>query len=63
MCGRVGEAEEEEDTDDLHEAENDDRSGTFHWTPAIQNEFREELEKLIILGTSVQRSGRPYEDC
>lgn len=50
MCGRVGEAEEDEEVDDSYEAESDDRPGTFHWTPAIQNEFREELEKLIILG-------------
>ncbi|KAG8883072.1 phosphatidyl inositol kinase [Tulasnella sp. 332] len=61
MCGRVGEAEEDEDGDDPHEAEND-QPGTFHWTPAIQNEFREELEKLIILDYLMRNTDRGLDN-
>ncbi|KAG9002919.1 phosphatidyl inositol kinase [Tulasnella sp. JGI-2019a] len=61
MCGRVGEADEE-DVDDLHDAESNDPSGTFHWTTAIQDEFREELEKLIILDYLMRNTDRGLDN-
>lgn len=50
MCGRVGETEEEEDDEELHGHGEHPSDGTFSWTPSVQTEFREELEKLMILG-------------
>ncbi|KAH9895131.1 phosphatidylinositol 3 and 4-kinase-domain-containing protein [Cubamyces lactineus] len=55
VCGKTGAEEELYDDDDhdddrvLYDA-SEDRSGQpFYWTPALQDNFREELEKLVIL--------------
>ncbi|KAI0769778.1 phosphatidylinositol 3 and 4-kinase-domain-containing protein [Trametes elegans] len=55
VCGKTGAEEEAFDEDDqdedriLYDA-SEDRSGQpFYWTPALQDNFREELEKLVIL--------------
>ncbi|KAI0821620.1 phosphatidylinositol 3 and 4-kinase-domain-containing protein [Trametes gibbosa] len=54
VCGKTG-AEEEDDGEEENEDRilydaSEDRSGhPFYWTPALQDNFREELEKLVIL--------------
>ncbi|TBU33760.1 phosphatidylinositol 3 and 4-kinase-domain-containing protein [Dichomitus squalens] len=52
VCGKTG-AEEDYEDDDVVERMYDrteSRSGEpFYWTPALQDNFREELEKLVIL--------------
>ncbi|KAI0645541.1 phosphatidylinositol 3 and 4-kinase-domain-containing protein [Trametes meyenii] len=55
VCGKTGaedDAYDDDDQDDdriMYDA-SEDRSGQpFHWTPALQDSFREELEKLVIL--------------
>ncbi|KAK7045573.1 Phosphatidylinositol 4-kinase LSB6 [Paramarasmius palmivorus] len=58
VCGRTG------DTDDLYDDYEDERlfdateanngSGMFYWSPALQQSFREELEKLVILGKNLR---------
>lgn len=60
VCGKTG-AEEEIFDDDDREVESvlfdatENRGGQqpFHWTQALQDNFREELEKLVILGTEI----------
>ncbi|KAJ8489486.1 hypothetical protein ONZ51_g2919 [Trametes cubensis] len=63
VCGKTGAEEEIYDDDDhdddrvLYDA-SEDRSGQpFYWTPALQDNFREELEKLVILGEPAQHLG------
>lgn len=55
VCGRTGEEnelheedEEDEQTRALYDVED---TGDFYWSLALQQDFRLELEKLIILGT------------
>ncbi|KAI8972217.1 phosphatidylinositol 3 and 4-kinase-domain-containing protein [Trametes punicea] len=55
VCGKTGAEDElygdvdQEDDRVLYDA-SEDRSGQpFYWTPALQDNFREELEKLVIL--------------
>jgi phosphatidylinositol 4-kinase type 2 len=55
MCGRTGE-EEELDNDDMVDEQmramyETSESTDFYWSLALQQDFRLELEKLIILGT------------
>jgi hypothetical protein len=51
LCGRTGEEELDDDVDDDDERtfgehpSFDGESERFHWTRALQHEFREELEK------------------
>ncbi|OSD06719.1 hypothetical protein PYCCODRAFT_1474162 [Trametes coccinea BRFM310] len=55
VCGKTGAEEEafeddEQDDDRILYDASEDRSGQpFYWTPALQDNFREELEKLVIL--------------
>ena len=57
VCGKTGDEEDIYDDDDrevesvLFDAtENRSEPQPFHWTQALQDNFREELEKLVILG-------------
>ncbi len=59
MCGRTGEAEDDDYDYEYEQQHHHGRadpseypSDTFSWTPALQQEFREELERLVILGTT-----------
>ncbi|KAJ7647342.1 phosphatidylinositol 3 and 4-kinase-domain-containing protein [Roridomyces roridus] len=54
VCGRTGEAEEdmydeEEEDSVLFDSTDDDPNRPFYWSQALQQSFREELEKLVIL--------------
>lgn len=54
VCGKTGEEEVYEDSDyeedRLFDAtETHETTSEFHWTSALQDSFREELEKLVIL--------------
>lgn len=55
VCGRTGEDEDISDEDDreeervLFDATESRQGQPFYWTPALQDNFREELEKLVIL--------------
>ncbi|KAH9946982.1 phosphatidylinositol 3 and 4-kinase-domain-containing protein [Amylocystis lapponica] len=55
ICGKTGEEEEMFDEDDQEDDRvlfdiTENRPGQpFYWTPALQDNFREELEKLVIL--------------
>ncbi|EPT04947.1 hypothetical protein FOMPIDRAFT_1039812 [Fomitopsis schrenkii] len=55
VCGRTGDEEYLYDEDDreeeryLFDASESRPADPFHWTPALQDSFREELEKLVIL--------------
>jgi phosphatidylinositol 4-kinase type 2 len=55
MCGRTGEEEELDDDDMVDEQMRamyeTSESTDFYWSLALQQDFRLELEKLIILGT------------
>ncbi|KAG8907962.1 phosphatidyl inositol kinase [Tulasnella sp. 403] len=63
MCGRIGEVDEEEDYDELYDRQQQqDPSGTFSWTPLMQQEFREELEKLIILDYLMRNTDRGLDN-
>lgn len=64
MCGRTGEEVDDDDFDDMYDRMHGyPPAGSFSWTPALQQEFREELEKLIILGVySTSRMLLPRAD-
>ncbi|KAH9839416.1 phosphatidylinositol 3 and 4-kinase-domain-containing protein [Rhodofomes roseus] len=55
VCGRTQDEEDMYDEDDrederyLFDASESRTNEPFHWTPALQDSFREELEKLVIL--------------
>ncbi|PCH43873.1 hypothetical protein WOLCODRAFT_26265 [Wolfiporia cocos MD-104 SS10] len=55
ICGRPGDEEDMFDEDDredervLFDATESRSDQSFYWTPALQDNFREELEKLVIL--------------
>ncbi|KAM5530963.1 hypothetical protein V8D89_015370, partial [Ganoderma adspersum] len=54
VCGKTGAEEDYDDDDDPDRSmlydRTESRSGEpFYWTPALQDNFREELEKLVIL--------------
>lgn len=60
LCGKTGEEEDLFDDDDrevesvLFDAtENRQSQQPFHWSQALQDNFREELEKLVILGECI----------
>lgn len=57
MCGRIGEDVDDDDYDHMYDQQQRPEYpvGSFSWTPAMQQEFREELEKLIILGRFPRR--------
>lgn len=64
VCGRTGEENElrEEDEEDeqiraLYDVED---AGDFYWSLALQQDFRLELEKLIILGTLLDKFHGSY---
>ncbi|KAG8963019.1 phosphatidyl inositol kinase [Tulasnella sp. 419] len=59
VCGRLGEVEEEDEHEDYDEYSQNSRSRTFSWTPALQQDFREELEKLIILDYLMRKRSVP----
>ncbi|KAG7449538.1 uncharacterized protein BT62DRAFT_928253 [Guyanagaster necrorhizus] len=52
ICGKTGDPEdvyEDYEEDRLFDATETDPQTPFYWTPALQQSFREELEKLVIL--------------
>lgn len=55
VCGRTGEEnelhEEDEDDEQIRALYNFEDTRNFYWSLALQQDFRLELEKLIILGT------------
>jgi phosphatidylinositol 4-kinase type 2 len=57
ICGKTGEEEDDDDLEGLYgQGVDDERPRTqsdsdFYWSLALQNDFRLELEKLVILGT------------
>jgi phosphatidylinositol 4-kinase type 2 len=67
VCGRTGEENEthEEDEEDgqiraLYDVED---TGDFYWSLALQQDFRFELEKLIILGTFLNTGHGSHTNC
>ena len=67
LCGKAGGDFEDYDDDYDYEQNANGREeharedGGFSWTPALQQSFREELEKLIILGKFLHVV--PYAEC
>jgi phosphatidylinositol 4-kinase type 2 len=57
MC--LGSSAKHEDIEAQHEASNttQDPSPRFQWTQALQQNFREELEKLVILDYMMRNTG------
>ncbi len=51
VCGKTGAEEDYDDDDDADRSmlydRMESRSGQFYWTPALQDNFREELEKYV----------------
>ncbi|KAG8946902.1 phosphatidyl inositol kinase [Tulasnella sp. 424] len=64
MCGRIGEEVDDDDYDDMydHQQRSEYPDGSFAWTPAMQQEFREELEKLIILDYLMRNTDRGLDN-
>ncbi|KAF8504243.1 phosphatidylinositol 3 and 4-kinase-domain-containing protein [Hysterangium stoloniferum] len=64
LCGRTGEEELNDDDDNEDErifGEHSSLGGgseRFHWTRLLQHEFREELEKLVILDVLMRNTDR-----
>lgn len=62
VCGRTGDEEYLYDEDDreeeryLFDASESRPAEPFHWTPALQDSFREELEKSVALAPFVRVS-------
>ncbi|SRR5258706_199000 len=59
VCGRTGEEdelhEEDEENEQIRALYDVEETGDFYWTLALQQDFRLELEKLIILGTFLDK--------
>ncbi|KAG9015617.1 phosphatidyl inositol kinase [Tulasnella sp. 427] len=64
MCGRIGEDVDDDDYDDMYDQQQRPEypSGSFSWTPAMQQEFREELERLIILDYLMRNTDRGLDN-
>ncbi|KAG8835311.1 phosphatidyl inositol kinase [Serendipita sp. 399] len=60
LCGRTGEEEEESDLDDdqLRTLYGQPDSTDFYWSLALQQDFRLELEKLVILDYIIRNTDR-----
>jgi phosphatidylinositol 4-kinase type 2 len=60
LCGRTGEEDELDDGDMEDDQVRDMYEGSeptgFYWSQALQQDFRFELEKLIILGMAIHQS-------
>ncbi|KAG8930968.1 phosphatidyl inositol kinase, partial [Tulasnella sp. 408] len=64
MCGRIGEDVDDDDYDHMYDQQQRPEYpvGSFSWTPAMQQEFREELEKLIILDYLMRNTDRGLDN-
>ncbi|KAG8920936.1 phosphatidyl inositol kinase [Tulasnella sp. 417] len=64
MCGRIGEEVDDDDYDHMYDQQQRPEYpvGSFAWTPAMQEEFREELEKLIILDYLMRNTDRGLDN-
>ncbi|KIO28478.1 hypothetical protein M407DRAFT_22368 [Tulasnella calospora MUT 4182] len=64
MCGRIGEDVDDDDYDHMYDQQQQPEYpvGSFAWTPAMQQEFREELEKLIILDYLMRNTDRGLDN-
>ncbi|KIJ39911.1 hypothetical protein M422DRAFT_32512 [Sphaerobolus stellatus SS14] len=62
LCGRTGEEELDDEDDDERiygrDPSMDNGPERFHWTKHLQNEFRDELEKLVILDFLMRNTDR-----
>jgi phosphatidylinositol 4-kinase type 2 len=61
MCLKGATGDDLEQQNDAPESSNptQDPSPRFQWTEALQQNFREELEKLVILDYMMRNTGHP----
>jgi phosphatidylinositol 4-kinase type 2 len=62
LCGRAEDVDSDDEIDSARDLEAgqeaDERSREFRWTPELMQDFREELEKLVIFDYIIRNTDR-----